>query len=101
MNVLVLNCGSSSAKFAVMDAANSRELVAGIAQRLGTPQATLDWKVDGQKSSRAIAGAGHDAALRRLGGPRVAVPPLARAGRRGTAAERGWTRRLLLACAWW
>ncbi len=64
MNVLVLNCGSSSAKFAVMDAANSRELVSGIAQRLGTPQATLDWKVDGQKSSRAIPGAGHDAALR-------------------------------------
>jgi acetate kinase len=64
MNVLVLNCGSSSAKFAVMDAANSRELLSGIAQRLGTPQATLDWKVDGQKSSRAIAGAGHDTALR-------------------------------------
>jgi acetate kinase len=64
MNVLVLNCGSSSAKFAVMDAANSRELVSGIAQRLGSPQASLDWKRDGEKSSRALPGAGHDAALR-------------------------------------
>jgi acetate kinase len=64
MNVLVLNCGSSSAKFAVIDPAGSRDLVSGIAQRLGTPQATLDWKRDGQKASRAIPGAGHDAALR-------------------------------------
>ena len=64
MNVLVLNCGSSSAKFAVIDTAASRELISGIAQRLGQPQATLDWKRDGQKSSRPIAGAGHDAALR-------------------------------------
>ena len=64
MNVLVLNCGSSSAKFAVIDAASSRELLSGIAQRLGTPQASLDWKRDGQKSSRAIPGAGHGVALR-------------------------------------
>jgi acetate kinase len=64
MNVLVLNCGSSSAKFAIIDAASSRELVSGIAQRLGSPQATLDWKHDGQKGSRAVPGAGHEAALR-------------------------------------
>jgi acetate kinase len=64
MNVLVLNCGSSSAKFAVIDPAGSREHVSGIAQRLGQPEATLDWKRDGKKSSRSIPGAGHDAALR-------------------------------------
>jgi acetate kinase len=64
MNVLVLNCGSSSAKFAVIDPANSRELISGIAQRLGQPQATLDWKRDGRKVSRPIPGAAHDAALR-------------------------------------
>jgi acetate kinase len=64
MNVLVLNCGSSSAKFAVIDPADSRERVSGIAQRLGSPQASLDWKRDGKKSSRGLAGAGHDAALR-------------------------------------
>src|SRR5512133_2880871 len=60
MNVLVLNCGSSSAKFAVIDPAGSREHISGIAQRLGQPQATLDWKRDGKKHSRPIPGAGHD-----------------------------------------
>ncbi|HYD43524.1 MAG TPA: acetate kinase [Anaeromyxobacter sp.] len=76
MNVLVLNCGSSSAKFAVVDLAGSRgiadpagsrELVSGIAQRLGTPEASLDWKRDGRKATRALPGAGHDAALRAVG----------------------------------
>ena len=43
MNVLVLNCGSSSAKFAVIDPADSTERISGLAQRLGSPQATLDW----------------------------------------------------------
>ncbi len=73
MNVLVLNCGSSSAKFAVVDLAGahdpagSRELVSGIAQRLGAPDASLDWKRDGRKATRALPGAGHDAALRAVG----------------------------------
>ena len=35
MNVLVLNCGSSSLKFAVIDPDTSVEHVSGIAQRLG------------------------------------------------------------------
>ncbi|MGC4000422.1 MAG: acetate kinase [Anaeromyxobacter sp.] len=64
MNVLVLNCGSSSAKFAVLDTTGGRELVSGNAQRLGTPQASLDFKKDGQKTSRALPGAGHAEALR-------------------------------------
>ena len=64
MNILVLNCGSSSAKFAVMEASDGRELLSGIAQRLGSSEATLDWKYKGEKHSRAIPGAGHDAALR-------------------------------------
>jgi acetate kinase len=67
MNVLVLNCGSSSAKFAVIDAVSGRELVSGIAQRLGSPQATLDFKVDTRKESRLLHGAGHEEALRAVG----------------------------------
>jgi len=67
MDVLVLNCGSSSAKFAVIDAATSKEEVSGIAQRLGSPDATLDWKRNGAKESRPIPGAGHEAALRAVG----------------------------------
>ena len=64
MNVLVLNCGSSSAKFAVIDAVTGREIVSGIAQRLGSAQASLDFKADGHKESRLLHGAGHEAALR-------------------------------------
>ena len=67
MNVLVLNCGSSSAKFAVIDPASTREEVSGIAQRLGSPDATLDWKRNGSKDSRPIPGAGHEQALRAVG----------------------------------
>jgi acetate kinase len=64
MNVLVLNCGSSSAKFAVIDAKTGHERVSGIAQRLGSPKASLDFKVEGRKESRLLHGAQHEAALR-------------------------------------
>jgi acetate kinase len=64
MNVLVLNCGSSSAKFAVIDPVSSTEAVSGIAQRLGSPEASLDWKQNGTKTSRPTPGAHHDEALR-------------------------------------
>ena len=64
MNILVLNCGSSSAKFAVIDANTGQEFISGLAQRLGSPQATLDWKSQAGKNSTALAGASHDTALR-------------------------------------
>ena len=63
MQILVLNCGSSSAKFAVIDTASGEELITGLAQRLGSPQATLGWKHAGAKHELAIAGADHQAAL--------------------------------------
>ena len=66
MNVLVLNCGSSSAKFAVIDATNGAEAITGIAQRLGTAHATLDWKHDGKKHSRDLHHADHAVALREM-----------------------------------
>ena len=66
MNILVLNCGSSSAKFAVIDANDGRERISGIAQRLGTPLASLDWKYEGIKKSQPVAGADHNVALRRV-----------------------------------
>lgn len=66
MNVLVLNCGSSSLKFAVIDPDTSVERLSGIAQRLGAPEATLDVRRDGVKSSRGIPGAGHEKALREV-----------------------------------
>jgi len=63
MNVLVLNCGSSSAKFAVIDASNGREAISGIAQRLGSAHATVDWKFDGAAHRRDLHHAEHEQAL--------------------------------------
>jgi len=67
MNVLVLNCGSSSAKFAVIDSTTGQESISGIAQRLGSSHATLDWRFAGEKHSRDLAHADHDAGLRAVG----------------------------------
>jgi len=64
MNILVLNCGSSSAKFAVLDAPTGREEISGLAQCLGTPEATLEWRLAGAKNRRDLGGADHEAALR-------------------------------------
>ncbi|HOG29436.1 MAG TPA: propionate/acetate kinase, partial [Vicinamibacterales bacterium] len=67
MDVLVLNCGSSSVKFAVIDPVSSQEEVSGIAQRLGAPEASLDWKRHGKKDTRPTPRAGHEEALRAIG----------------------------------
>jgi acetate kinase len=67
MNVLVLNCGSSSAKFAVIDSASGEERISGIAQRLGSPAASLDWKFSGSRRSKVLHHVEHDAALREVG----------------------------------
>ena len=64
MNILVLNCGSSSAKFAVIDSATGQEAISGLAQRLDSAHATLDWKLDGAKHKRDLHHADHDVALR-------------------------------------
>jgi acetate kinase len=67
MNVLVLNCGSSSAKFAVIDTSTAEERISGIAQRLGTPPGSLDWKFAGHRRSKVLHHAEHAAALREIG----------------------------------
>ncbi|MBI5609280.1 MAG: acetate kinase [Deltaproteobacteria bacterium] len=64
MNILVLNCGSSSAKFAVIDSASGIERLTGIAQRLGSPEASLDYSHSGQKHSQNLPGADHERGLR-------------------------------------
>jgi acetate kinase len=68
MNVLVLNCGTASAKFAVVHSSNGHEHVSGIAQRLGTPEARIEFDHEGREDARAIPGADLDAALRAMVG---------------------------------
>lgn len=64
--ILVINCGSSSIKFALVDAQQPAFALSGLAERLGSPEAVLHWQLDGQKHDLAIAGADHRAALAQL-----------------------------------
>lgn len=62
--VLVLNCGSSSLKFAIINAANGEEHLSGLAECFNLPEARIKWKMDGAKHEAALgAGAAHSEAL--------------------------------------
>ncbi|MFS7220492.1 acetate kinase [Rahnella inusitata] len=63
--VLVLNCGSSSLKFAIIDAVNGEEHISGLAECFHLPEARIKWKMDGGKEEAALgAGAAHSEALK-------------------------------------
>ncbi len=62
--VLVLNCGSSSLKFAIIDAANGEEHLSGLAECFNLPEARIKWKIDGGKHEAQLGnGAAHSEAL--------------------------------------
>ena len=65
-NILVINCGSSSIKFALVNEAQEQFLISGLAERLGSPEAILHWQVDDERDSLVIAGADHRLALSHL-----------------------------------
>ncbi|NMR27471.1 acetate kinase [Pseudoalteromonas sp. NEC-BIFX-2020_015] len=48
-HVLVLNCGSSSLKFAILDALTSEEIISGLAERLGSSTPLIKYKYQGVK----------------------------------------------------
>ncbi|CAM4016389.1 Acetate kinase [Vibrio aerogenes CECT 7868] len=61
--VLVLNCGSSSLKFAIVDAENGNESLTGLAECLHLPEARIKWKLDGKHEAQLGDGAAHEEAL--------------------------------------
>lgn len=62
--ILVLNCGSSSLKFAIIDPATGKEYVSGLAECFNLPEARIKWKLDGGKFEAPLgAGAAHNEAL--------------------------------------
>lgn len=64
-NILVLNCGSSSIKFAIFDMSQHKVLISGLAERLYEAQPTLNWH--GLHSGDAMVNEqGHQAALDHL-----------------------------------
>ncbi len=52
--VLVLNCGSSSLKFAILDAATGDEKLSGLAECFNLEDARIKWKLDGNKGSASL-----------------------------------------------
>lgn len=52
--VLVINSGSSSLKFAVIDSATGDAIVSGLGECFGLPEATISWKFNGEKTEEAV-----------------------------------------------
>ncbi|AZQ10273.1 acetate kinase [Shewanella khirikhana] len=52
--VLVLNCGSSSLKFAILDATNGDEKISGLAECFGLENARIKWKLSGEKHEASL-----------------------------------------------
>ena len=63
-DVVVLNCGSSSVKFAIIDAVTGKAGLSGLAESLGNTDASLTYKLNGEKNSFSLTdNAGHTEAL--------------------------------------
>lgn len=56
-SVLVINCGSSSVKFALIDVASEEPVISGLVESLESPSAELSWKRSGKKESKPLPGA--------------------------------------------
>lgn len=62
--VLVLNCGSSSLKFAIIDPTDGTENLSGLAECLHLSDARIKWKIEGNKEEEKLgANATHKDAL--------------------------------------
>lgn len=63
-NILILNCGSSSLKFAILDPASGDEKLSGLAENFNLVDARIKWKLNGEKGAADLgAGAAHSEAL--------------------------------------
>ncbi|RKQ57230.1 acetate kinase [Vogesella indigofera] len=65
-HTLVINCGSSSLKFALIDAASQRTTVTGIAEKLGLADACISFKQDGKKVELTLAQGDHAGAMKAI-----------------------------------
>lgn len=65
-NVLVLNAGSSSLKYQIVDPTTGEHLVKGLVERIGHDNATITHEYDGEKTHREVAIADHAVALEQM-----------------------------------
>jgi hypothetical protein len=71
-HVLVINCGSSSLKFAAIDPRTGVAALTGLAERLGSPEASLSARLGEDRHGVTLAGGGHEAAMRAVRGSMAA-----------------------------
>jgi len=64
----VINSGSSSLKFALIDSNTGDAILNGLGECFGLPEAAVSWKYEGQKSEEAITAEGdhHELAINRI-----------------------------------
>ncbi len=65
-NVLVINSGSSSIKFALVNEDSEQFPIQGLAERLGSSDAVLNWQLGDEKHVAQLHGADHKEAFARL-----------------------------------
>ncbi|MDR3298449.1 MAG: acetate kinase [Candidatus Accumulibacter sp.] len=67
MFVFVLNCGSSSFKYQLLDMSNERRVAAGLVERIGIKDAVLVYEpANGEKVKETTDIANHEAAIKRV-----------------------------------
>lgn len=62
-SILVINCGSSSLKFALIDSASHEAVMTGLAEKLGLADACITFKHDGGKQTALLSAPDHAAAM--------------------------------------
>lgn len=65
-SILVINCGSSSLKFAILANAGQTTLVEGIADRLGSTQSSITFKYEGTKQEVMLDDGSHKNAVNQI-----------------------------------
>ena len=66
MVVLVINCGSSSLKFDVIDGDSGATILRGQVERIGAVSALMSWRRDGGKHRQSVSARDHTEAIRHV-----------------------------------
>ncbi len=65
-SILVINCGSSSVKFALIETKSEEPLMTGQVECLNSDEAELSWKINGEKQLKSLPGADLVAGLKEV-----------------------------------
>ena len=65
-SILVINCGSSSLKFAILANAGQETLMEGIAEQLGSNNSTITFKYQNEKIQKALTLGSHESAVKEI-----------------------------------